>query len=151
MPGEMFTASLSNSLGILTATGIGVSGSCITSLSMTGTLDQVNTALATLADTFPAAADRLVVSATDTLGDNAGPISIPVAAAVPILAVVAPGTATVVKGAATPIPGVCLSELGATPDETSTATLSVGAGALTATGAGVTGGNREPVHHGHTG
>ena len=99
----------------------------------------MNAALATLADTFPAAADTLVVSATDTPGDNAGPISIPVAAAVPILAVVAPGRGDGRESAPTAIPGVSLSEPGAAPDETFTATLSVGAGVLTATGTGVTG------------
>src|SRR5208282_981279 len=49
--GETFTVTLSDANGNLAATGIGVAGSETTSLTLTGSLSQVNSDLATLTDT----------------------------------------------------------------------------------------------------
>ena len=139
LSGETFTVTLSDTMGLLSATGTGVTGSGTTSLTITGSLAQVNADLATLTDSTPTAgADTIKVSLTDSLGGNATPASIGVTTnGLPVIT--NPATATAPQGKATAISGVSLSETGNTAGETFTVTLTDLAGLLTATGTGVSG------------
>jgi hypothetical protein len=77
--GETFTVTLSDKHGDLSATGTGVSGSGTTSLTITGSLGQVNADLATLTDTDgTAGSDTITVNASDSLGNKASQKSIAV-------------------------------------------------------------------------
>ncbi len=137
--GEIFTVTVQDQRGLLAATGPGVSGSgTVAGLSITGTLAQVNAALATLTDSVSdGAPDKISVFATDSYGNHAhaGGIAVGVNGR-PVLA--APAAATVAVGQATTIAGVSLAESGTTTGEIFTVTLSDTAGLLTANGAGVT-------------
>jgi hypothetical protein len=62
---ETFTVTLSDHAGLLSATGAGVSEAGTTALTITGSLGQMNSDLATLTDTDPA-------SAPDTITTFAG-------------------------------------------------------------------------------
>ncbi len=138
--GETFTAVLTDTTGILTATGPGVSGSGTADLTVTGSLAQVNAALATLSDTENAAgSDSIVVNATDSLGNTAPVSTIAVTVTAQTLSILAPSTLTVTAGAATSVVGVSLSEPGSIAGETFTALLTDTTGVLTATGPGVSG------------
>jgi hypothetical protein len=70
--GETFTVTLtdSNTNGDLSATGTGVSGSGTHELTVSGSLAQVNSDLATLTDK-ESASDTITVTATDSLGNSA--------------------------------------------------------------------------------
>ncbi|MEO8926907.1 MAG: hypothetical protein ABI306_07055, partial [Caulobacteraceae bacterium] len=133
------TVTLQDSKGLLSATGAGVSGSGTTTLTVTGTLFQVNNALATLTDTSSKAGkDNIKVNAIDSLGDNATAKTIAVTTnGLPVIT--APATATVKQGVATAIGGVKLSESGSTKGETFTVTLTDTNGLLSAAGKGITG------------
>ena len=64
---ETFTVTLSDTFGLLSATGTGVSGSGTTSLTISGTLAAVNSALATLSDTDSTTpSDTIKLSASDS-------------------------------------------------------------------------------------
>jgi hypothetical protein len=137
--GESFTVTLQDQRGLLAATGLGVSGSgTVGGLTVTGTLAQVNAALATLTDSVrDGAPDKILVFATDGNGNHADAANIVVDVnGKPALA--APAAATVGVGLATRIAGISLSESGTTVGERFTVTLSDTAGLLTANGAGVT-------------
>ncbi|HZL00452.1 MAG TPA: hypothetical protein VFC47_11195, partial [Caulobacteraceae bacterium] len=70
--GETFTATLTDTNGLLSATGTGVSGSGTTSLTISGSVAVVNAALATLKDTEAATgADTITLGATDGFGNAA--------------------------------------------------------------------------------
>ena len=136
---ETFTVTLSDGQGKLSATtsaeggGGSISGSGTTSLTITGTLSQVNADLATLSDTDPSSgSDTITLTAKDSFGNSAQQQTIAVTASgLPVLT--APSTATVALNQATKISGVSLSESGSTSDETFTVTLSDGQGKLSAT------------------
>src|SRR4029077_15653072 len=136
--GETFTVTVSDTNGHLTATASGggdtVTGAGTTSLTIAGTLSQVNTDLGTLKDTdSTAGADTITVNASDGVGNVATAKTIAVTAnGAPVITV--PGAQTVSVGAATAIAGVGVSESGNTSGETFTVTLSDSAGVLTATG-----------------
>src|SRR4029077_7748731 len=136
--GETFTVTVSDTNGHLTATASGggdtVTGAGTTSLTIAGTLSQVNTDLGTLKDTdSTAGADTITVNASDSFGNVATAKTIAVTAnGAPVITV--PGAQTVSVGAATAIAGVGVSESGNTSGETFTVTLSDSAGVLTATG-----------------
>jgi hypothetical protein len=136
-PNETFTATLTDAHGLLSATGSGVSGSGTTTLTITGTLAQVNADLATLKDTnATAGADSIHLTATDSLGVTGPASTIAVTVnGVPVIA--APATATV--SGATTISGISLSESGDTTSETFTVKVSDSKGLLSATGSGITG------------
>ncbi len=87
--GENFTVTLTDTYGDLSASGSGVSGSGTTSLTVTGTLAQVNADLATLSDTDNTAADdAITLTASDSLGNTAAQaIGITVNALAPVIAV----------------------------------------------------------------
>ena len=73
--GETFTATLADANGLLAATGVGVSGSGTTSLSIAGSLAQVNADLAQLLDR---SGHTITVNASDGLGGHATPAIIAV-------------------------------------------------------------------------
>ena len=137
--GESFTATVSDTNGLLSATGAGVSGSGTKTLTITGSLAQVNADLATLSDTDSTAApDTVHVSVTDSFG-NTGSQNIAVTVTAPIPVIAAPASELLGQGQSAAVSGVSLSEAGAVSGETFTVTLADTAGALSATGAGVSG------------
>ncbi len=137
--GETFTVTLSDVHGLLSASGTGVSGSGTTSLTITGSLSQVNSDLATLADidgTTPS--DTITLNATDSFGNSAAQQQVSVTVnALPVIS--APTTATVSLSQSTAISGISVSEIGNVTSETFTVTLADTNGLLSATGAGVSG------------
>jgi hypothetical protein len=136
--GETFTAVLTETPSVLTATGPGVSGSGTADLTITGSLAQVNAALATLSDTESVAgSDTIVVNATDSLGDSAGPVDIAVSALGPVIT--APPTLVLTFDQTTAVPGVSLTDTANAANETYTVTISDADGTLSATGANVVG------------
>ena len=75
--GETFTVTLTDTFGDLSAAGAGVSGSGTTSITISGSLTAVNSALLTLSDTDSnTSADTIKVSATDSFGQAAAPVSV---------------------------------------------------------------------------
>ena len=84
--GETFTVTLADISGALLATATGggdvVSGNGSTSLTIAGSLAEVNSDLATVTDTDgTTASDTITLNATDSLGNTAGPGTIAVAVA----------------------------------------------------------------------
>jgi hypothetical protein len=81
--GETFTVTLADTNGLLSATGTGVSGSGTTSLTVTGSLSQVNADLATLKDTDAVTdSDTITLGGTDGFGNKgAGKVAATAAAA----------------------------------------------------------------------
>ncbi len=137
--GETFTVTLSDTVGLLTATGTGVSGSGTRTLTITGSLAQVNADLATLKDTDTGVgADTITVKATDSLGNKAATQTVAVmAAGLPVISV--PQAKLAGAGKAVAVAGIGLAETDNTAGETFTVTLSDTAGLLSATGTGVSG------------
>jgi hypothetical protein len=137
--GETFTVTLSDTAGRLAASGSGLSGSGTTSLTISGSLAQVNADLATLTDTdATAGSDTIILGASDSFGNSATSASIAVTAgATPVIT--APASATVGVKHAGSIPGVSLAEAGAMSSTTFTVTLADTVGKLSATGTGVSG------------
>jgi hypothetical protein len=137
--GETFTVTVSDTSGLLGATGTGVSGAGTTTLTITGSLSQVNKDLATLTDSSATAGtDTITLTGSDSLGDTGTPTTIAVTTN-GLPAIAAPSTATVTDGKATAITGVSLSESGTTTGETFTVKLSDANGLLSTTGSGVSG------------
>jgi autotransporter passenger strand-loop-strand repeat protein len=143
VPGEMFTVTLTDARGALSATGNPAIGPVVfgpgpTSMTIVGTLSQVNTALATVTDTEPAtAADTITVHASDSAGDSAARKVIAVKVNGPPT-ISAPTTVGVASSTATKI-AISLKESGKTSGETFAVTLTDGSGTLSATGAGASG------------
>jgi hypothetical protein len=85
--GETFTVTLTDTNGLLAAnTGAADGGGTVstpgTTLTISGTLAQVNADLGTLTDDDPSAgSDTISVSATDSFGNSAGSMTIPVSVA----------------------------------------------------------------------
>ena len=137
--GETYTVTLTDTSGLLAATGTGVSGSGTNALVISGALAKVNAALATLTDTAGASgSDTIEISAKDSLGEIAVGVGVTVTANGPP-AISAPSTLTVGQGHATAIAGVSLAEAGDTGSETFTAVLTDADGLLSATGSGISG------------
>jgi hypothetical protein len=137
--GETFTVTLADTYGDLSATGSGVSGQGTTSLTITGSLSQLNGDLATLTDRDgTAGSDTITLNAVDSFGNTAAQQTIAVTVnGLPVIAV--SPTATVGVNRASPISGVSLSETGNTTGETFTVTVANTFGGLTAAGSGVFG------------
>ena len=138
---EIFTITLTDTNGLLSATGSGVSGSGSKALTIAGTLAQVNADLATLKDADGVAgADKISLAVTDGYG-NTGSSSISVTAVTlaspPVLT--APASLVIGAGETASVSGITLAQTGAIAGETFTVTLSDGIGLLSATGAGITG------------
>jgi hypothetical protein len=137
---ETFAATLTDTNGILNVTGAGVTNNDSSSLTITGSLNQVNADLTTLTDTDSVApSDTITLNATDTLGNSAPAKTIAVTVnAAPIIA--APTTATIGVNQPQAIDGVSIPESGTTAGETFTVTLADIHGPLSVTaGAGVSG------------
>jgi len=135
--GETFTVTLADAKGLLSATGTGVSGSGTTSLSIAGSLAQVNSDLATLTDRDGMTpSDTITLNASDSNGGRATPTTIAVTVN-GLPAITVPTTATVTQGQAAAISGVSLTESGDTSGESFTVTFADTSGDLSATGAGV--------------
>ena len=137
--GETFTVTLSDGFGLLSATGSGVSGAGTTSLTITGSLAQVNADLATLADTSAAGSDTITLNASDSNGGAATPAAIAVTVnGAP--AITAPTSAVAGQGQASAIAGISVAESGNTSgSETFTVVVSDAAGLLSASGGGISG------------
>jgi hypothetical protein len=70
--GETFTVKLTDTHGLLAASGTGITGSGTNALTLTGTLAQVNADLATLTDTDATTpSDKIKLTATDSFGNSA--------------------------------------------------------------------------------
>jgi autotransporter-associated beta strand protein len=136
--GQTVTASFSDSLGVLTATGVGVSGSGSHNLTISGALAQVDAALSTL--TYSAAtagADTLAATLSDGFGmTGAGSLAITVNGPPQISA---SGALVVGVGRTGPIGGLSVSEVGSTAGETFTVVLTDDSGLLSTDGPGVSG------------
>ena len=77
--GETFTVTLTDTNGLLSAKGKGITGSGTTTLTITGTLATVNKDLTTLTDTDSViAGDTINIKATDSLGNTGTTTSIAV-------------------------------------------------------------------------
>ena len=140
--GETFTVMLTDTHGDLSATGTGVSGSGTTSLTITGTLSQVNADLTTLSDTdgtaTSGAPENITLNASDGFNSASQQTIAVTVNGIPMITV--PGAQTLGVGQETAISGVSISESGNTSgSETFTATLSDTCGDLSATGTGVSG------------
>ena len=143
--GEIFSATVTDTNGVLTATG-GVPSNGGHTLTFTGlSFSTLNTDLGTLSDTDgTTGSDSIKVNVSDSEGNSAAQASIAVTVnGTPSIA--APSTATVGVGKSTGISGISVSETGntTTGGETFTATVTDTNGTLSATG-GV------PSNGGHT-
>ena len=139
---------LTDTGGVLSATAAAAGGGGTvtpsnggTTLTISGTLAQLNADLTTLTDDdATTAADTITVNATDTNGGSAPAASVAVTVnGVP--AITASTSATVQQNQATAVTGVSVSETGntTTSGETFTATLTDTNGVLSTTGTGVSG------------
>ena len=132
--GKSFTATVTDSTGVLTATG-GVQSNGGHTLTFTGlSLTILNSDLGTLKDADGTAGpDTITVNASDSFGNSATAQTIAVTAnGVPVITV--PGAQTLGINQLTAISGISLAESGATGSETFIATVTDSTGVLTATG-----------------
>jgi autotransporter passenger strand-loop-strand repeat protein len=140
---EIFTVKLNDSHGLLSASGADVYGDGTTRLTLTGSLGEVNAALATVKDDDPlAGADRIVVRALGDQGFVGAVDTIAVSATVATGGtpeITAPAAKTLTAGKATAISNVALKETPTLAGETFTLTVSDHYGVLAATGNGVLG------------
>ena len=138
---ETFTATVTDSTGVLTATG-GVQSNGGHTLTFTGlSLGTLNSDLGTLKDSDGTAGpDTITVNASDSFGNSAPAQTIAVTVnGAPVIAV--PGAQTVALGTATAIAGVSLAESGnTTGSESFTVTLKDSNGLLSANTSGAGGG-----------
>ncbi len=131
---------LTDTTGLLSATGAEAGTNGTNDLIISGTLTQVSGDLLTLTDkNSTAGVDNISVTATDSFGNSSGPavVSDVTVAAAPVIAATAttePGQ-TIGIGQSTTITGISLSESGATSTEIFTVTLTDTTGLLSATGA----------------
>ena len=96
---ETFTVTVSDTSGDLTATGTGVSSASAHSLTISGSLAQVNADLATLTDTDASASpDTIELSAVDSLGYIAAPAAIDVSVTGLTPVISAPRSTTIALG-----------------------------------------------------
>ena len=136
--GETFTVTLSDANGLFSASGNTVTGSGSDSLSISGSLSDVNAALATLTVADPSTAqDQIALNVTDSLG-----YATSTSLGVTVMALPAefssPTALSAVEGVATSV-GVSLAAPGAFVGQNVTATVTDTSGALSASGVSVTG------------
>ncbi len=113
--GETLTATLTDANGLLIATGAGVSGSGTTSLTITGSLAQVNADLATLKDQDATFGDEdIYLNATDSRGGVAAGQVIDVTVAGPPV-IAAPGAVTLAKASPARSPASAFRKPGPRP------------------------------------
>jgi hypothetical protein len=140
--GETFSVTIMNNTGDIEASDAGgavFSGARPTCLTITGTMAQVNAALATLTDQEPASGtDTLTTVATDSLGDSTPVLYTPMTiAGAPTI--IAPTSETVKTGVATRLTGLSIAETDFARSETFTVTLTDSTGVFTETGGGAAG------------
>ena len=129
--GETFTVTVSDTNGLLSATGTGVSGTGTTSLTISSSLSQVNSDLATLTDKDAAtASDTIKLTASDSNGGHATPATI--AVTVSSVTITVPRAQIVEIANVTPISGISVAATGNASGETFKLTLSDTLGALSA-------------------
>ena len=137
--GETITATLTDSDGLLSANtsasggGGTITGAGTTSLTIAGTLTQVNADLSTLTDNDSSlAADSIAVNANDGRGGVA--VQQPIAVSVNALPVItAPSSVLVQQSQASPVSGISITDPAAiSGNQTVTVSLFDGAGLLTA-------------------
>ena len=143
--GETFTVTLKDSNGVLSATDTGGVGNTVsspgTTLTISGTLSEVNADLATLKDTdstatAPGSPETITVSASDSFDNIAAPQTIDVTVnGEPSIAATTPSQ-TIGVNQTDAITGVSLSESGNALGETFTVTLKDSNGVLSATDTG---------------
>ncbi|WP_335904925.1 hypothetical protein, partial [Acidisphaera sp. L21] len=143
--GESFTVTLADTNGLLSATGTGVSGSGTKTLTLAGTLAQVNAALATVTDSDSVTgSDTITLNTVDSLGNSAAAKSVAVTVNdLPVIA--APATTVLGVGKTLAVAGLSLSETGNTNGETFKVVVADTNGVLSATGTGVTGSGSKAV------
>jgi hypothetical protein len=146
--GETFVVTVMNDNGSINVNGAGgvqISGARPTCITLTGTLAQVNAALATLTDFAPyAGTDTLTVVASDSLGDNTPTLYTPITiASAPVIT--APASETVKSGVATRLTGLSFAETNWASIERFTITLTAASGVFTQTGHGWTGAGTNKV------
>ena len=157
---ESFTVTLSDTNGLLSVTGTDVSGLNTTSLTITGTLNDVNAALGTLTDNDASTAlDTITVNASDTNGGRATASFGVTVNGMPVVSATS-SSATLQQNQATAVTGVSISETGNTslpiapPTDTSvetfTAVLTDTNGVLSATSSAVGGGGTVTPSNGGT-
>ena len=122
---ETFTAILSDATGELSANGVGVTGSGTPFLTLSGSLNQVQDDLASIAvaENGPlgteAGTDTIQFSASDSLGGSSGPTETALTINPQVTPVInTPAEATLSIGRPTPISGLSISEPGALDNET---------------------------------
>ena len=125
-PTATFDVTIADTNGLLAATVSGanaVGGSGTTSLTIDGTLTDINATLLTLKDTdHSTAPDTITVNATDQANASATPASVAVTVASPPV-LTAPGSAILGQNYPTRIDGVSLAETNAGATETFTVVL----------------------------
>ena len=144
-PDEIFTVTLADNNGLLSANtsapggGGTITGSGTNTLVIQGTLSQVNINLTTLSDTNnTAGVDNITVHATDSFSNSASPAIIAVTVnGPPVISLPDP---VIGVGQTAAISGVSLSETGNTAGETFTVTLTDTNGVLAANTSAVGGG-----------
>ena len=150
--GETFTVVLSDTNGVLSATAVG-DGDTVTStnsgttLTITGSLSDVNADLATLTDNNGTpGSDPITITATDSFNNTAASQTTTVTVAdLPVIA--AASTQTIGVGQDTTISGISLAETGNTTGETFTVVLSDANGVLSATAVGRRHGDVDQFRH----
>ena len=137
--GETFQVIVMNSSGninVSDAGGVQISGARPTCITLTGTLMQVNAALATLTDQESGSGtDTLTTVASDSLGDNTPTLDSPITIA-GMPSIRAPASETVTAGVATPLAGLAVTETDHAARETFTVTLTDASGVFAEADAG---------------
>ena len=133
---ETFTAVVSASAGILTATKVGstsLGGNGTKTLTIAGSLADVNATLATLTDTNNTpGSDTIIVAATDGFGNAAAANGVVALTVNSLPTVAAPSKATMGAGKLGAIAGVSVTETGDTATVVFTATVTAVSGILSA-------------------
>ena len=134
--GADLTVTLSDTSGLLSATGNGVSGSGTTHLTITGSQTLVNADLATVTVNEPnQGSDTITVSAQDAAGDMAQSTSTTITT-YPPPTTSAPATAAITQNSITPLSGISVSDTAA-PAGSFSVTLSDTSDLLSTTGNGL--------------
>ena len=134
--GETYTVTISDAAGLLSASGDNVSGSGSNNLTISGSLVDVNAALATLTDADPVTlADQIEVNVVDNFGTEiTAPIGVTVVPLSPQFT--RPSEVTALEGASMQL-GVSVSDPGVFAGQTITAIVTDTYGTLSASGSNV--------------
>ncbi|MFZ1961963.1 MAG: choice-of-anchor D domain-containing protein, partial [Roseiarcus sp.] len=135
---DTFATVVTANTGVVSASGAGVSNSGTHSLTIEGTLAQVDSALATLVySNANAGSDTVTVTTSDLANQSSATKSISVTInSADVVSETAPATLSATAGAATAISGVSVTDAGAGSDTIATV-VTANTGIVTASGAGV--------------